>query len=175
VAPPLHFFFYGTLIAGSGNAAARAVHARLRPIGRACLPGALWAIPDAAGWYPALVAGPALKDTRRQVRGVLYAATAEFTPEDLARLDEWEDYRPAAATASLYLREEMQVTGADGIVTAQVYRTSRCPQARWRSPMEISRRGWATPDSPPTRAEPVALAFPGAAAYWPALQSTRIR
>lgn len=114
----LHFFFYGTLIAGSGNAAARAAHARLSPIGRASVPGALWAISDAAGWYPALVAGPS-----GLVHGMLYAAMAGFGPDDLARLDEWEDFRAADPAGSLYLRDQIQVTDAGRkSIVALVYR-----------------------------------------------------
>ena len=115
---PLRFFFYGTLIAGSGNATARAVHDRLRPIGPGSVSGALWAIPDDAGWYPALVPGDA-----GQAHGMLYAATDRFGPDDLARLDAWEDYRPHQLTASRYLREEMQVGDPAGAhVAAQAYR-----------------------------------------------------
>ncbi len=118
MALPLHFFFYGTLIAGYDNPAARAVHARLRRIGPASVPGALWAIRDPAGWYPALVKGP-----DRHAYGVLYAATDQFGADDLARLDAWEDYRPDQPGQSRYLREEMEVTGQTGAGhLAQAYR-----------------------------------------------------
>jgi len=117
VATPLHFFFYGTLLAGSDNPAARAVHAHLHAIGSASVAGRLWAIPDAAGWYPALVAEPG------QVHGVLYSVMDGFGPEDLAQLDEWEDFRPDRPAASLYLREAMLAIDAHGVsVMAQVYR-----------------------------------------------------
>lgn len=82
------------------------------------MPGALWAIPDPAGWYPALLSQPI-----GPVHGMLYAAATDFGPELLARLDEWEDYRPGQPADSLYLRQEMPVTDAMGIcVAAQVYR-----------------------------------------------------
>ena len=113
----LHFFFYGTLIAGSGNSVERAAHARLREIGPASVEGALWAIPDPAGWYPALVSG------RGRVHGVLYATMDGFGPEDLARLDAWEDYRPERCAESLYRRIEVQAACASGTsLAAQVYR-----------------------------------------------------
>lgn len=114
----LYFFFYGTLVAGSGNTAAQAAHARLRPVGPATASGALWAIPDGVGWYPALVAG-----LGGLVHGMLYGAADGFDADDLARLDSWEDYRPDNPDESLYLRKATQVTDAGGnSITAQVYR-----------------------------------------------------
>ena len=81
------------------------------------MPGALWAIPDPAGWYPALETG------RGEVHGVLYTATFEFGAADLAGLDDWEDYCADQAARSLYVREEMVVTDANGTsVAAQGYR-----------------------------------------------------
>jgi len=113
---PLHFFFYGTLIAGSGNSAEQEAHARLRLVGQASVNGALWAIPDADGWYPALVPGPG------RVHGVLYAAADGFGPEDLARLDAWEDFRPENPAESLYVRVEVQAFDAAGAsFSAQAY------------------------------------------------------
>ncbi len=115
---PRLFFFYGTLIAGSNNPAAHAVHGQLRPIGVASVPGALWAIPDIAGWYPALMPGPG-----GPVHGVLYEAVEGFGVDELARLDEWEDFRADRPMESLYLREQMPVTDAAGATRpAQVYR-----------------------------------------------------
>lgn len=85
------------------------------------MPGALWAIPDPAGWYPALVAKPKER-LSRLVHGVLYKAIDGFGAEQLARLDEWEDYR-ADRAASLYVREAVTVTTATGVgFVAQVYR-----------------------------------------------------
>ncbi|MDP9055923.1 MAG: gamma-glutamylcyclotransferase [Pseudomonadota bacterium] len=112
-----NIFFYGTLIAGNANAAAQAVHARLRMVGQASVIGALWAIPDTAGWYPALVAG------HGRVHGVLYAAADGFGPEDLARLDAWEEYHPDNPADSLYLRIEAQAVDVAGVsLAAQLYR-----------------------------------------------------
>src|SRR4051812_8847921 len=78
------FFFYGTLLAGSANPVAQAVHDRLRPMGAASLTGRLFAIPDGGGWYPALVQG------NGTVRGAVYEALAGFAAENLAALDHYE-------------------------------------------------------------------------------------
>ena len=50
---PRHLFFYGTLVAGNPNPVAAAIHAALEPLGPARTSGALYAIPDPAGWFPA--------------------------------------------------------------------------------------------------------------------------
>ena len=87
------------------------------PLGPASASGVLWAIPDPAGWYPALVAG------RGQVQGLLYAVADGFGPDDLARLDDWEDYRPDQPAESPYRREDMPVLAATGVtLAAQAYR-----------------------------------------------------
>lgn len=114
----MRFFFYGTLIAGSGNAAEAEVHAKLRDLGPATVAGELYAIPDPEGWYPALLPGKGM------VHGRLYETTREFAAADLARLDAWEDYDPAEPEIGLYRRE------AEGEV--QVYRFARAlpPGAR---------------------------------------------
>lgn len=99
----MRFFFYGTLLDGSDNPVARAVHALLAPVGPATVRGALHAVPDAAGWFPALLAG------HDAVHGRIYAARGHFTPADLARMDAYEDYDPARPAASLYLRRAIMV------------------------------------------------------------------
>jgi gamma-glutamylcyclotransferase (GGCT)/AIG2-like uncharacterized protein YtfP len=99
----MRFFFYGTLLAESAHPVARAVHARLVPLGAAQVAGRLYAIPDPLGWYPAMVSGDGT------VRGALYAALPGFTAADLARLDAYE--------GADYQREERLVAGA----AAQVY------------------------------------------------------
>ena len=112
----MRFFFYGTLIAGSGNAVACHVHTRLHPIGAATVRGALHAIPDLQGWYPALVPG------NGSVRGVVYEAAPGFTAADLALLDRWEDYDPARPGESVYLRQSLSATlAAGGKLEAQGY------------------------------------------------------
>jgi gamma-glutamylcyclotransferase (GGCT)/AIG2-like uncharacterized protein YtfP len=78
------FFFYGTLIAGHPNPVARAVHARLRPLGPATIQGNLYAIGDPAGWYPALLLGAG------RVEGQVYETLPEFAEVDLVQLDAYE-------------------------------------------------------------------------------------
>lgn len=78
------FFFYGTLIAGTANAVARHVHARLRPLGPALARGKLLALFDESGWYPALLEGEGL------VSGAVYETSPDFVPDDLAVLDAYE-------------------------------------------------------------------------------------
>ena len=99
----MRFFFYGTLLDGSDNPVARDIHALLDPLGPAEVEGALHAVPDAQGWFPALLPGTG------RVRGRLYQARAHFTPADLARMDAYEDFDPAGPGSSLYLRQEMAV------------------------------------------------------------------
>ncbi|WP_338468052.1 gamma-glutamylcyclotransferase family protein [Novosphingobium sp. ZN18A2] len=116
----MRFFFYGTLLAGSDNPVAAQIHARLQPAGMASVKGALWAIPDPLGWFPALVAD----EGAGAVRGMIYEARATFDAADLARMDAYEDCDPAHADASLYLRRAFAVmpevaSGSRG--EAQVY------------------------------------------------------
>lgn len=101
----MRFFFYGTLMAGSGNRMARLVERQLRPLGPAMVRGTVHAIPDRRGWYPALVEG------RGSVRGHLYEG--ELTPGDLASLDRYEDYDPADPAGSLYLRRAVAASWID--------------------------------------------------------------
>lgn len=115
----VRFFFYGTLIAGSGNVAAAAVEGVLRDLGPAKARGRLYAVPDPEGWYPAFLPGEGV------VRGRLYEALPSFTAAHLARLDAWEDSDPADPETSLYLREVLIVTGAAGACEAQAYRYNR--------------------------------------------------
>ncbi len=103
----MRLFFYGTLMAGSGNAVARGIHARLLAGVPAVVAGGLWAIPDVGGWYPALVLGAG-----GVVRGFVHEAGPGFGAADLAALDDWE--------GDDYDRCELAVTLADGgCVTAQ--------------------------------------------------------
>ena len=86
------FFFYGTLLAGSDNPVARAVHRRLGPGRPGVVSGGLFAIGDADGWYPALLQGEGA------VRGMVHSAAAGFSDADLAAMDAYEgaDYRRAS-------------------------------------------------------------------------------
>ncbi len=95
---PRRFFFYGTLVAGSGNRVERAAHRALVPLGPATVQGRLFAIPDARGWYPALVPGEG------RVAGRLYGLSSSFSAALLARLDAYEECRPGARRASAYWR-----------------------------------------------------------------------
>jgi gamma-glutamylcyclotransferase (GGCT)/AIG2-like uncharacterized protein YtfP len=93
-------FFYGTLIAGSDNAVARAAHRGLGPGVAAQVRGALYAVPDPLGWYPAMVPGEGV------VHGYVYRVVDGF---DVGALDAYEgaDYR----------REAIEVQG----ITAHAY------------------------------------------------------
>lgn len=108
----MRFFFYGTLLDGSDNPVARDIHALLSPLGPAAVRGALHAVPDADGWFPALVSGESL------AQGRIYQARGHFTAADLARMDAYEDYDPARSEASLYVRCEVELAGGG---TAQAY------------------------------------------------------
>ena len=117
---PAHWFFYGTLVAGNPNPVAAAIHAALEPIGPAWTSGALFAIPDPAGWFPALMAGD------DAVSGALYRAGADFDAELLARMDAYEDFDPADRAGSLYRRKCITVRTEDGAeVEANAYLWNR--------------------------------------------------
>ena len=109
----MRFFFYGTLLDGSDNPVAQSIHALLTPEGPAAVRGRLHAIPDGAGWFPALLPGDGL------VHGRTFRASASFADADLARMDAYEDFDPAAPDRSLYLRRELELAGGG---VAQAYR-----------------------------------------------------
>ncbi|MBC2670857.1 gamma-glutamylcyclotransferase family protein [Novosphingobium piscinae] len=120
----LPFFFYGTLRdSDPSHPVARALHRKLHPGVAASVSGRLHALPDPAGWYPALTEGAG--DER--VIGRLCAARAGFGPADLARIDAYEDCRVDDPAGSTYLRLPMavRVAGRPDPVTAQVYRFNR--------------------------------------------------
>lgn len=106
------FFFYGTLLDGSDNPVAREMHRLLEPQGAATVSGTLFGVPDAAGWFPAMVPGEGA------VHGQLYAARSGFSEADLARLDAYEDYDPLRPDASLYVRRAIALAGGG---SAQAY------------------------------------------------------
>jgi gamma-glutamylcyclotransferase (GGCT)/AIG2-like uncharacterized protein YtfP len=99
----MRFFFYGTLIAGSGNAIEAEVHRKLRPVCAGSVRGRLYAIPDREGWYPALLRGAG------SVRGMIYQTAPGFVPADLARLDAYEGIDRSRAGSSLYLRRPVRL------------------------------------------------------------------
>ena len=108
----MRFFFYGTLLDGSDNPVARDIHALLSPLGPAGVRGALHAVPDTNGWFPALLPGDGL------AQGRLYETRPHFSPADLGRMDAYEDFDPARPEASLYLRREVELSDGG---TAQAY------------------------------------------------------
>ena len=109
---PRYLFFYGTLVAGNPNPVAAAIHAALHPLGPAQTGGVLYAIPDPAGWFPALVAKDGPGDGA--VSGALYRAGAGFNVELVERMDAYEDFDPADPAGSLYRRESITARTADG-------------------------------------------------------------
>jgi gamma-glutamylcyclotransferase (GGCT)/AIG2-like uncharacterized protein YtfP len=111
----MRFFFYGTLAEGSANPMARRVRALMEPLGAATVRGALFALADPAGWYPVLVDGDG------EVHGQIFAARDAFTAADLAALDAYEDYHPAAPGRSEYARIEVETSRGP----AQCYRFNR--------------------------------------------------
>jgi gamma-glutamylcyclotransferase (GGCT)/AIG2-like uncharacterized protein YtfP len=104
----MRFFFYGTLIDASNTPMARWLRPKIRSTRGGTVPGRLFAIPTAQGWYPALVPGT----QGQRVRGV--CCDAVLTRRDLARLDCYEgrEYRRAAA----------RVRTSEGLSAAQLYR-----------------------------------------------------
>lgn len=102
-----YFFFYGTLIAGSGNRVEAAVHCRLVPMGKTVVSGRLYAIRDPLGWYPALLSGSG------PVHGMVYAIASNFGTADLAVLDEYEGYDPRHPGRSLYRRRTVGFRDGD--------------------------------------------------------------
>jgi gamma-glutamylcyclotransferase (GGCT)/AIG2-like uncharacterized protein YtfP len=104
-------FFYGTLIAGHDNRACVAAHRHLGPGVAGQVTGALYAIPDPGGWYPALVdGGRNVHGTVYNVHGMVYTAPAGF---DFAPLDAYEGEE--------YVRAPVAVMAGGGAVMAQAY------------------------------------------------------
>jgi len=104
-------FFYGTLMKGFERAGRSGVEAKLTPMGRGSIGGALFDL----GIYPA-----AIPSTDSRVTGELYRISD--LDSVLAVLDELEGHRPTEPDTSLYRRIEAPVTLDDGqIVQAWVY------------------------------------------------------
>lgn len=116
----MRFFLYGTLQAGNSNPAIAAIHRRLIPQGPGWIAGRLVAVPDANGWFPALIPGEG------EVHGQVYAASPDFTAEDLAALDRYEEYDPASPATSWYRRETRTLTTGAPV---SVYRMNGAPPA----------------------------------------------
>jgi len=114
----MRFFFYGTLQAGNLNPAIAAIHSRLVPQGPGRISGAIVAVPDADGWFPALVPGDG------EVHGQVYTAGPDFAAEDLAALDRYEEFDPASPETSWYLRETRALTSGEPVT---LYRMNGSP------------------------------------------------
>ena len=69
--------------------------------------GRLHAVPDPAGWYPALVAGG------DRVSGQAYETGRGFSDAALALLDGWEDFDPRCPGESLYVRRATPIKLSD--------------------------------------------------------------
>ena len=100
----MQLFFYGTLMAGAGNAVARAAHGCLGPGCVGQVAGALYVIADPQGCYPALVPGAGW------VRGMVHMALPGL---DLAALDAYEGPE--------YRRQAVAAHTAAGVVAAEGY------------------------------------------------------
>ena len=124
----MRFLFYGTLMAGSGNAVSARIHACLLPLGPATLYGRLFAIPSPQGWYPALEAGRG----RGMVHGHAYAPGPGWSDADFHFLDAYEGYDPARPEASDYVRRPLaaSIAGRARRADAYVYRPALPDGAR---------------------------------------------
>lgn len=119
----MHYFFYGTLMAGSGNRVSDRIHARLFSLGPATTQGRLFAIPTPQGWYPALITDP----DGGAVHGEAYRALPEWSAADLDLLDAYEAYYPDRPEESEYLRQPIGIRLAEGReepADAYVYRAA---------------------------------------------------
>lgn len=110
---PARLFLYGTLLQGACNTVAVRLHRHLEPGLPAWVAGQLFAIPDPAGWYPALVPGEGT------VRGMVHDLAPGFDAELLAELDAYEGLRDDGSGE--YRRQIVAVTTAAGEVSAAAY------------------------------------------------------
>ncbi len=110
---PILLFIYGTLHPDRAPRGIARVARRLKPVGRATIPGRLLDL----GEYPGLI----LPDSARP--GDSAASDVEAVPGEvfevpdlatLAALDRYEDFRPDDPETSLFLRVEADVTLSDG-------------------------------------------------------------
>ena len=121
----MRFFFYGTLMADSGNAVAMRLHTLLRPGVPATARGRLFAIKDVRGWYPGLVPEPSGK----KVQGFLHESTGRFAEEDLAAIDRYEDFDPRSPGQSEFIRRKIIVEAGSRRLLAHAY-VLKAPPAR---------------------------------------------
>jgi gamma-glutamylcyclotransferase (GGCT)/AIG2-like uncharacterized protein YtfP len=106
---------YGTLMTGQHNQLPAAVRRRMHSMGFCEIPGRLFRVPGGFA-YPALVCMPG-----HSTRGELFVIPAD----DLKIIDAYEDCRPAAPQASMYVRRLLPVENAVGTVRAWVYLWNR--------------------------------------------------
>lgn len=133
----MRFFFYGTLIPGSGNRVSDALRDTLAYVGPATARGRLYAVADWRGPYPALLPGSGT------VHGAVYDARGEFGRGDLAMMDAYEEFDPRAPAASLYHRRRVAIRLESGEVAgAQAYIYNRSLPKRAQIIADGDFRGW---------------------------------
>lgn len=133
----MRFFFYGTLILGSGNPVAAVLRDTVRCIGPATTRGRLYAVADWRGPYPALLPGSGT------VHGMVCETLPHFGRGDLARMDAYEEYDPRGLATSLYHRRKVPIRMADGqTIGADAYIYNRALPRRARMIAGGDFRAW---------------------------------
>ena len=110
----MRLFFYGTLLQGTGNRVAVALHRHLAKGRPATTHGRLYALPDPGGWYPALLPDPAAPP----VHGMVHESLASFAPGLLAEVDAYEG---CTGSTGEYRRESIGIATAEGAILAEAY------------------------------------------------------
>lgn len=113
----MRFFLYGTLLPGGGHPLARSLAGVLGDGVPATVRGRLHAIPDPAGWYPALLPDPA----GNEISGLVFRAREGFTPAHLAAMDAFEGHDPAWPDAGDYRRILVEVTSCSERIVATAW------------------------------------------------------
>jgi gamma-glutamylcyclotransferase (GGCT)/AIG2-like uncharacterized protein YtfP len=98
-------FIYGTLHPNRAPAAIASTARLLKPFGKATIQARLYDL----GQYPGVVLSDEPVDT---VAGELFILPGDTAI--LARLDEYEDFRPSDPTNSLFVRQQVLATLQDG-------------------------------------------------------------
>jgi gamma-glutamylcyclotransferase (GGCT)/AIG2-like uncharacterized protein YtfP len=115
----LPLFIYGTLHPERAPASIAPTARLLRSLGRATIHGRLYDF----GEYPGVVL---TSNPSEVVRGELFRLPEDQAAAALARLDEYEDYRPSDPETSLFLRERVEATMEDGSrIACWVYTCNR--------------------------------------------------
>ena len=102
---PDYLFAYGTLQSGLAPPEVEHLVARMRPLGPATVPGALYDF----GSYPGAVIDP---HSPRRIVGAVFAVPAD--PEFWRELDAYEECDPAAPDTSQFLRVRHSVERVQG-------------------------------------------------------------